>query len=225
MTRTSLSHTSRHNTIHATLLVFAICCATTALGQGAAPPATAKAPAMNWIGDLDRNHDGRITAQEAAAVPAMAQSFAALDANHDGAISMSEVRVFWRQRAMGTAQGTFAAAFTKADSNHDGKLTPDEAKAGMPRVAAAFKNLDANHDGTLSKEEVAAASQMAAQAALAQKRQGEAQLFAKADTNHDGKLSQAEFTAAFPKLAPSFGFFDENHDGAVVPDEFALPPR
>ncbi len=225
MTRTPKSPMFRLSPL---LVLIATCCPIAALAQGAAPATAGKGPAMVWIGDLDANHDGRITAQEAAAVPAIAQSFAGMDANKDGSLTMTEVRLAWRAMAMNAAQATVPgrmAAYAKADANHDGKLTADEAKAGMPRIAANFKSLDTSKDGTLSKEEVAAGAQMAVQIVLVQKRQGEAQLFGKADANHDNKLNQAEFTAAFPKLAPSFAFFDENHDGSVEPAEFALPPR
>ena len=36
-----------------------------------------------------------------------------------------------------------AERFQAADTNHDEKLTPEEAKAGMPRVAARFPSYDA----------------------------------------------------------------------------------
>jgi len=193
----------------------------------AAAPA-AKAPAMVWIGDLDANHDGKITAQEAAAVPAIAKNFAAIDANHDGAITMSEVKAMWRAEMMGAAQGSVQgrmAAFTKADTSKDGKLSEAEAKAAnMAVVVANFKAIDANHDGSIDKDEMQKAAMAMAQQGLAARGQHMQQLFAKADTNKDGKLSQAEFTAAFPKFAPSFAFFDENHDGSVVIAEFGLPP-
>jgi Ca2+-binding EF-hand superfamily protein len=200
--------------------------ACTAAATAQTPPAAAKGPA--WIGELDTNHDGKISAQEAAAMPAFAKNFAAIDANHDGSITMSEVRMVWRAQMTQAAQAGVQermAAFAKADANHDGKLTPEEAKAGgMTVVAKNFKDFDANHDGSVSKDEMQKGAETMAQQALAARPQRLQGLFTKADTNHDGKLSQAEFTAAFPKFAPSFAFFDENHDGSVEPAEFALPP-
>ena len=221
MTRTSLS-----NPIRLTIGLLAVCCCATTMAQPSSQPQAR--PAMLWIGAMDTDHDGRISAQESAKAPAIAKSFPLLDLNHDGFLTMSEVQAYWRQLIVQNAQASSAGrlkAFDAADKNHDGKLTPDEAKAGMPRVAANFKTLDANKDGVLSREEVAAGAQLAAQQTVGMMRQRNAQAFAKADTNHDSKLSQAEFTAAFPRLAPSFGFFDENHDGSVSPTEFALPPR
>ena len=231
MTRMTLSNSFRLNPLQLGFVLIASCCAVAASAQTAPAKdaaAAAKGLAISWIGDLDTNHDGRVSKQEAAAAPAIAKAFDQIDTNKDGNITMSEVRVFWRNGVMTAAQAAgpgLAAAFAKADANHDGKLSEAEAKAGMPRMSANFKTLDTNKDGSLGKDEVAASANMAAQARLGQKRQAEGQLFTKADTNKDGKLSQAEFTAAFPKLAPDFAFFDENHDGSVAPDEFALPPR
>jgi Ca2+-binding EF-hand superfamily protein len=201
-----------------------VACAAAATAQ--TPPAAAKGPA--WFGELDTNHDVKISTQEAAAMPAVAKGFATIDANKDGSITMSEVRIVWRgqmvQAAQAGVQGRMAA-YAKADANHDGKLTPEEAKAGgMTFVAKNFKEFDANHDGSVSKDEMQKGAESMAQQALAARPQRLQALFTKADTNHDSKLSQAEFTAGFPKFAPSFAFFDENHDGSVEPAEFALPP-
>ncbi len=202
------------------------------LAPGAlAAQSTAKAPApkLLWIGDLDANHDGKITPAEAAAMPVIAKNFAAIDANHDGAITMSEVKAMWRREWMGAArngvQGRMAA-FAKSDANHDGKLTAAEAQAaGMKVVSANFQAIDANHDGSIDQQEMHKAAVALAERALTQRGRRIAALFAKADADHDGKLSRAEFTAAFPRFAPAFAFFDENHDGAVELAEFALPPR
>jgi Ca2+-binding EF-hand superfamily protein len=223
MTRTSLS-----NTIRLTFGLLAVCSCATALAQSSTQAKPQQKPGMFWVGDLDTNHDGRISAQEATQAPAISKSFALLDLNHDGYLTMSEVQGLWGQQiaqAEKQSEAGRAVAFDKADKNHDGKLTPDEAKAGMPRIAANFAALDTKKAGYLTKDQVVAGAKIAAQQAVGQMRQRNAQAFAKADTNHDGKLSQAEFAAAFPKLASSFAFYDENHDGFVSPAEFALPPR
>ncbi len=44
--------------------------------------------------------------------------------------------------------------FASADKNADGKLTPEEAKAGMPRIASNFKKIDSNNDGFVTIEEI-----------------------------------------------------------------------
>ena len=223
MTRTSLS-----NTIRLAFGLLAVCSCATALAQSSAQAKPQQRPGIFWVGDLDTNHDGRISAQEAATAPAIAKQFALLDLNHDGSLTMSEVQALWGQQiAQGekASEAGRAVAFDKADKNHDGKLTLDEAKAGMPRVATNFAVLDAKKAGYLTKEQVVAGAKIAAQSLVGQMRQRNAQAFAKADANHDGKLSQSEFAAAFPKLASSFAFYDENHDGSIEPNEFALPPR
>jgi Ca2+-binding EF-hand superfamily protein len=228
MNRTSMPSPFRLSLL---LALAATCCPVAVLAQNAAPAkgAPANGAAMVWVGDLDKNHDGRITAPEAAAVPAIAKGFAALDANHDGAITMSEIRAMWHSQLIQQAQASVQArmvAFAKADANHDGKLSPDEAKAGgMPFVVTNFKAFDANHDAFVGKDEMQKGAMAVAQQALVGRGQQMQALFTKADANHDGKLSQAEFIAAFPRFAPSFAFFDENHDGSVGPAEFALPPR
>jgi Ca2+-binding EF-hand superfamily protein len=54
---------------------------------GAPPSADASAPSFF---ELDRNHDGRITSEEAQANPAVAQRFAAADLDGDGTIEPGE---------------------------------------------------------------------------------------------------------------------------------------
>ena len=222
MTRTSLS-----NLIRLSFGLLALGCGATALAAQSSTTSPQQ-PGIFWVGDLDTNHDGRISPQEAAVMPAIAKNFALLDLNHDGYLTMSEVQAMWAQQIAQAAQASESgrmSAFDKCDKKKAGKLKEDEIKACMPRVAANFKVLDTDKDGYLSKAEVAAGAKMAMQSAIGQIRQRNAQLFAKADTNKDGKLSQAEFTAAFPRFAKSFAFFDENHDGFIEPNEFALPPR
>ncbi|WP_299688614.1 hypothetical protein [Hydrocarboniphaga sp.] len=58
--------------------------------------------------------------------------------------------------------------FEAADANHDGKLSPDEAKAGMPRVSEHFSEIDADKDGYLTKGEI-----VSAMAAMKAKRDAE----------------------------------------------------
>src|SRR5579862_1964056 len=95
MTRMPLSPTFLRSSIQLSLILIASGCAASVFAQ-TAPPAPAKGPAMVWIGDLDTNHDGRISKQEVAAVPALAKSFDSIDSNHDGYITMSEVKAMWR---------------------------------------------------------------------------------------------------------------------------------
>ncbi|MBS0456964.1 MAG: EF-hand domain-containing protein [Proteobacteria bacterium] len=203
--------------------------AAVAQGAGKAPTTAAgKAPAFFWIGDLDVNHDGKISRQEAAAMPEIAKSFDAIDTNHDGFITMSEVKAMWRARLQAEAQRSVQArmaAFAKADTQHQGKITLEQAKAaGMAVVVNNFAAFDANHDGFVDQKEMRDGAIALANAMLNARAKRMVALFEKADTNHDGKLTRAEFTAAFPRFAPAFAFFDENHDGFVTLAEFALPP-
>lgn len=198
--------------------------------QAAKAPAAApgKAPALFWIGDLDVNHDGKISRQEAAAVPEIAKNFDAIDANHDGFITMSEVKAMWRASLQAEAQRSVQArmaAFAKADTQHQGKITLEQAKAaGMMVVVNNFNAFDANHDGFVDQKEMRNGAIALASQKLNARAKRMMAFFEKADTNHDGKLTRAEFTAAFPKFAPAFAFFDENHDGFVTLPEFGLPP-
>lgn len=47
--------------------------------------------------------------------------------------------------------------FAAADKDGDGKLTPEEAKAGMPRVSKNFSKIDAGGKGFVTVEDIKAA--------------------------------------------------------------------
>jgi Ca2+-binding EF-hand superfamily protein len=44
--------------------------------------------------------------------------------------------------------------FAAADTDGDGKLTPEEAKAGMPRVSANFAKIDKGNKGFVTVEDI-----------------------------------------------------------------------
>jgi hypothetical protein len=44
--------------------------------------------------------------------------------------------------------------FAAADKDGDGKLTPEEAKAGMPRVSANFAKIDKGSKGFVTAEDI-----------------------------------------------------------------------
>lgn len=218
--------------VHLIVGFVAICCCAATLAQSSPSSKTQAGgrpkPTLFWIGDLDTNHDGRITREEASAAPAIIKAFDVIDSNHHGYITISDVQAYWARSILQAAQTSVAgrmAAFDRCDKQKTGKLKLEEIKPCMPRVAANFNVLDSKKHGYLTKEDVAAGAQLAAQQAIAQLRQRNAKAFANADANHDGKLSRVEFAAAFPRLASSFEFFDENRDGFIEPNEFALPPR
>lgn len=99
---------------------------------------------------LDANHDGWISRQEASANPNPARRFDTIDTNHGGRISRTEMNAFRRMRA-----AQFLERFQRADVNHDGALSRTEARA-MPHVARYFDYIDANHDGKVTPREIQA---------------------------------------------------------------------
>ena len=67
-------------------------------------------------------------------------------------------------QAQDASRGEKAAAmlqqkFEAADADHDGKLSPEEAKAGMPRVSEHFSETDTDKDGYVSRAEIISAMQ------------------------------------------------------------------
>jgi Ca2+-binding EF-hand superfamily protein len=100
---------------------------------------------------LDKNGDGRLTADEVLPSPlttAVALFMAALDRNGDGRISADE-------RAAAEARG-YRALLDAADLNRDGIVTEDELAAEIWRRA------DLNGDGVVTGEELRIASQSGA---------------------------------------------------------------
>lgn len=57
---------------------------------GGTPTATSAPSAGASFDRADANHDGQLSAQEAARLPAISQRFKALDTNRDGALSRTE---------------------------------------------------------------------------------------------------------------------------------------
>lgn len=115
------------------------------------------APAALW--KLDKNHDGKLTAEECGLKPntnldpmqlgrvrlAFMQIhpvLAALDTNHDGEISDSEIR-------------NAAVALRTLDANGDGKLVENEVRPDRAVLGASnlMLDLDTNGDGKISRDE------------------------------------------------------------------------
>ena len=109
-----------------------------------------------WISQLDTNHDGAVSKEEAtaAAQARIDKLFAKVDTNHDGLITQEELRAAAQARRA-EAKAKAAARFKAADKNGDGFLSKDEA-AALPMLARHFDTLDTNKDGMLSPEEVEA---------------------------------------------------------------------
>jgi Ca2+-binding EF-hand superfamily protein len=112
------------------------------------------APAALWT--LDKNHDGKLTAEECGLKPdphldlgrvrlafmRIHPVLAALDTNHDGEISASEIR-------------NAAAALQTLDANGDGKLVEREVRPDPAILMASniMLALDQNGDGRISPDE------------------------------------------------------------------------
>ncbi len=97
---------------------------------------------------LDKNGDGMISRDEAAARPKLARMFDKIDTNKDGMLSKDEMKAAHAELA--------ERHFFKMDTDRDGRISRTEA-AGHPRLAENFDRIDTNGDGYLSKEELAAA--------------------------------------------------------------------
>lgn len=100
---------------------------------------------------LDKDADGRVTREEAAARPGLARHFDQFDANKDGFLTREEIVTGTHQAAV-----TF---FKRVDTDSDGKISRDEAAKSAPRISKQFDLIDSNHDGFISAEELRAAWQ------------------------------------------------------------------
>jgi Ca2+-binding EF-hand superfamily protein len=98
---------------------------------------------------LDKDGDGRISREEAAAAPRLAERFDQVDANHDGFLTPDELKA--------AHQAMRQAHFARIDTDGDGRISRAEAQANAPRLAEHFDQVDANHDGFVTKDELRAA--------------------------------------------------------------------
>jgi Ca2+-binding EF-hand superfamily protein len=136
------------------LTVLGTIAATDVSAQASVPaaPTSSTAPATPMKGHgfaaLDKNGDGVISRDEAAARPKLAKMFDKMDTNKDGTLSKDEMKAAHDKLA--------ERHFFKMDTDRDGRISRTEA-AGHPRLAENFDRMDTNGDGFLSKEELAAA--------------------------------------------------------------------
>ena len=169
------------------------------LAQTAAPAAPTAKPMR-----ADANGDGVVTRAEAAA--AADARFTALDRNRDGKLSADEMPGRrWKRddstprpdagRPDITREAFRARAlerFDRMDANRDGRVDKSEREAmrargggrghhGRGGPGMMLRMADTNRDGVVTREEATAAAQ---------------RMFYRFDTNRDGRIDQAEMQAA-----------------------------
>jgi hypothetical protein len=72
-----------------------------------------------------------------------------------GAVAIAVTLVIGSAHAQSAVQiAAMEAKFAAADKDGDGKLTPEEAKAGMPRVSANFAKIDKGNKGFVTVEDI-----------------------------------------------------------------------
>ena len=121
--------------------IFAAAVLSAAVSLAFAASPDAAAPGRNGFQNLDKNGDGSISREEAAASPRLSESFDRIDTNKDGMLSADELRA---------ARTSHRGQHPKLDTNGDGLISRDEAKAA-PRFAENFDAIDSNKDEQLSR--------------------------------------------------------------------------
>lgn len=102
---------------------------------------------------VDTNHDGVISRDEAAATPQLASRFDEVDADKDGRVTPAELKNHAKSHRLNNKG---AGAFSKLDSNGDGVVTRDEV-ATNPKLARKFEAADMDRDGRVTADEAKAA--------------------------------------------------------------------
>lgn len=200
-----------------TLALVAVATAGAAIAQTSTPGAQ-HAPHRQM---LDANHDGVIDRVEAAAQPRLAAMFDRLDRNHDGRLGADE-QPHMRGRH-GGHQGS-GGGIARLDANGDGRIGRDEI-AGKAKFATDFTAMDSNHDGYLVRSELQAYQQSMRPQRIAEQAKRFDERFAAADLNHDGKLSKVEVSEKMPRLAKGFAWTDDNRDGFLSREELRPTQR
>lgn len=105
---------------------------------------------------IDTNHDGAISREEAGAAPMLSSRFDEIDSDKDGRVLPAELKAYAKthRNSMDGAKGM--KGHNKLDANQDGEVTRDEV-AGHPKALAKFDAADTDKDGRLSREEARAA--------------------------------------------------------------------
>lgn len=179
--------------------------------------------------NADKNHDGKVTLEEARALSG--EKFAAADANKDGQLEPEEMRALGarmgkgdragRGQGRGHGQGQ-GQGLKRLDKDGNGTISKEEAP---PRLKDHFDEVDTNKDGQLDREELKAAREKLGKGPKGDqgkdargegRGQGRGPGMAKLDTNNDGKVSSEEFAQRVNKW---FEKLDTNKDGVVTEAE------
>ena len=96
----------------------------------------------------DTNGDGKLSREEAKALPRIAEHFDKIDADKDGFVTPQELHAMHKKHD--------GDRFARMDTDRDGKISRAEADR-FPKLGEKFTTLDTNGDGFLSKEELQAA--------------------------------------------------------------------
>jgi len=200
-----------------------------------------KARAKQHFASLDKNDDGKLTADEAPN-PKLIEI---ADGNGDGSVTLEEFLGFMKKRARdagdearrgdGAKRGPGAAGkagkgrrrgristgmLRRWDRDGDGKVSPEE----FPGRDEMFQRLDADKDGALTEADVKAAREQPSDRPGADRprtnRSGDrpaqtGNVIEQQDTDGDGKLTRAEFKGT----NEIWRLLDRNGDGWITADE------
>ncbi len=190
---------------------------------------------------LDVNRDGAIDRTEAAVQPRMAQAFDRLDRNRDGRLTADEHPRMHAMQRGGVHAGMHArGGMERMDADHDGRISRAEFDAARAQRQTRmqqrrpgegmgqhkpfdFAAADANRDGYLVRTELRAYHERMRPQREAERKARLDAKFRQADLNHDGKLGRVEVQEAMPRLAGRFSWMDDNRDGFLSREE--LQPR
>jgi hypothetical protein len=111
------------------------------------PPPASPSPVERQFADMDRNDDGRVTADEHAT--AMQALFADMDEDDNGELSTAELDAAYGPQRDGTVSS--ADRIRPMDLNGDGMLSSEEHRRGME---GQFQRNDANRDDGLDLAEM-----------------------------------------------------------------------